>query len=391
MQKHILLTILSAIFISFVGMGIIVPILPIYAAELGATGFALGVIIAGFALSGGVLQPFVGDLSDRHGKKGFLIAGLLIFGITGYTYTLASSVPHLVIIRVFHGAGSAMIVPMAMAYISDLSAGGKTGKYLGMLNVAIFAGIGGGPLLGGFFLDLWGQNSAFYAMGLLSLLSAVFVTIFLPGKKGVAIQEKTGSMLVVFRQMLRSRRVMGILLSRMATMIIMVPTFAFLPLLMKQYLTASGTEIGIVIATRTLLNAVFQIPFGSLADRWNKNRLLLTGSTIISIGILAVPFAGSFTTLLLLFALIGLGESISWPALGALAAKEGHIYGHGSMMGVFNMAMSAGLFIGAMGVGTLVDLLGISWAFYIVAVLLFASTVAAAIMIKPAGHEKARL
>ncbi len=391
MQKHILLTILSAIFISFVGMGIIVPILPIYAAELGATGFALGVIIAGFALSGGVLQPFVGDLSDRHGKKGFLIAGLLIFGITGYTYTLASSVPHLVIIRVFHGAGSAMIVPMAMAYISDLSAGGKTGKYLGMLNVAIFAGIGGGPLLGGFFLDLWGQNSAFYAMGLLSLLSAVFVTIFLPGKKGFAIQEKTGSMLVVFQRMLRSRRVMGILLSRMATMIIMVPTFAFLPLLMKQYLTASGTEIGIVIATRTLLNAVFQIPFGSLADRWNKNRLLLTGSTIISIGILAVPFAGSFTTLLLLFALIGLGESISWPALGALAAKEGHIYGHGSMMGVFNMAMSAGLFIGAMGVGALVDLLGISWAFYIVAFLLFASTVAAAIMIKPAIHEKARL
>ncbi len=391
MQKHILLTILSAIFISFVGMGIIVPILPIYAAELGATGFALGVIIAGFALSGGVLQPFVGVLSDRHGKKGFLIAGLLIFGITGYTYTLASSVPHLVIIRVFHGAGSAMIVPMAMAYISDLSAGGKTGKYLGMLNVAIFAGIGGGPLLGGFFLDLWGQNSAFYAMGLLSLLSAVFVTIFLPGKKGFAIQEKTGSMLVVFQRMLRSRRVMGILLSRMATMIIMVPTFAFLPLLMKQYLTASGTEIGIVIATRTLLNAVFQIPFGSLADRWNKNRLLLTGSTIISIGILAVPFAGSFTTLLLLFALIGLGESISWPALGALAAKEGHIYGHGSMMGVFNMAMSAGLFIGAMGVGALVDLLGISWAFYIVAFLLFASTVAAAIMIKPAIHEKARL
>lgn len=391
MQKQILLTILSAIFISFVGMGIIVPILPIYAAELGATGFALGVIIAGFALSGGLLQPFVGDLSDRHGKKGFLITGLLIFGITGYTYTLASSVPHLVIIRVFHGVGSAMIVPMAMAYISDLSAGGKTGKYLGMLNVAIFAGIGGGPLMGGFFLDYWGQNSAFYAMGMLSLLSAVFVTIFLPGKKGFGLQEKTDSMLVVFRQMLRSRRVMGILLSRMATMIIMVPTFAFLPLLMKQYLTASGTEIGIVIATRTLLNAVLQIPFGSLADRWNKNRLLLIGSTIISVGILAVPFAGSFITLLLLFALIGLGESISWPALGVLAAKEGHIYGHGSVMGVFNMAMSAGLFIGAMGVGILVDLLGISWAFYIVAFLLFASTLAAAIMIKPDGHEEAIL
>lgn len=385
MQKHILFTILSAIFIVFVGMGIIVPILPIYAAELGATGFALGVIIAAFALSGGLLQPFVGDLSDRHGKKGFLIAGLFIFGLTGYTYTFATSVTHLVFIRILHGAGSAMIIPMAMAYISDLG-GGKSGKYMGMLNVAIFVGIGGGPLLGGFFLDLWGQDSAFYAMAFLSLLSAALVIIVLPRQKAIALQEKKDSMRVVFKRMLHSRRVMGILLSRMSTMIIMVPTFAFLPLLMKQYMTASGTEIGMVIAIRTFVNALLQMPFGSLADRWNKNGLLLVGSIIISIGMLAVPLAGSFTTFLLLFAFIGFGEAVSWPALGALAAREGKIYGHGSMMGVFNMAINAGLFIGAMGVGAMVDLLGIEWAFYIVALFLFLSTVLSAILITSSGE-----
>ncbi len=390
MQKHILFTILSSIFIVFMGMGIIVPILPIYAAELGATGFALGVIIAAFALSGGILQPFVGNFSDRYGKKGFLIAGLFIFGITGYTYTLASSVTDLVLIRLFHGAGSAMIIPMAMAYIGELG-GSKTGKHMGMLNIAIFAGIGGGPMLGGFFLDVWGQNSAFYAMATLSILSSALVLLVLPRQKTKTAPEKKESMRAVFRRMLRSRRVMGILLSRMATMIIMVPTFAFLPLLMTQYMTASGTEIGMVIATRTLVNAVFQIPFGSLADRWNKNRLLFIGSIVISIGMLAVPFADSFISLLLLFALIGLGEAVSWPALGALAAKEGTIYGQGSMMGVFNMAINAGLFIGAMGVGALVDLLGIAWAFYIVALFLFASAVASVFMIRPpkAGLETA--
>lgn len=176
---------------------------------------------------------------------------------------------------------------------------------------------------------------------------------------------------------------MGILLSRMATMIIMVPTFAFLPLLMKQSMTASGTEIGMVIATRTLVNAVFQMPFGKLADRWHKNKLLLIGSTVISIGLAAAPFAGSFTMLLLLFAVIGLGEAISWPALGALAAKEGHTYGHGSMMGVFNTAMNMGLFVGAMGVGALADAMGIAWAFYIVALFLFFSAIIAAGMIRP--------
>ncbi len=387
MQKSILLTVLSAIFIAFVGMGIIVPILPIYAAELGATGFALGVIIAAFALSGGLLQPFVGDLSDRHGKKGFLITGLIIFGLTGYTYTMASSVVHMVIIRILHGACSAMIVPMAMAYMSEISDGQKVGKYMGMLNIAIFAGIGAGPVLGGFFLDFWGRDSAFYAMALLSLISAALVALVLPGRDILAIQEKKDSMLAVFRRMLQSRRVMGILLSRMATMIIMVPTFAFLPILMKTYMTASGTEIGMVIASRTIVNAIFQLPFGNLADRWNKNRLLFIGSTIISIGILSVPFAGTFITLLLLFALIGFGEAISWPAMGALAAEEGHEYGQGAMMGVFNTAMSAGLFVGAMGVGALVDLLGVEWGFYIVALFLFLSAIAAVVMIRPVRGE----
>lgn len=196
-------------------------------------------------------------------------------------------------------------------------------------------------------------------------------------------QEKKDPMLAVFKRMLHGRRVMGILLSRMATMIIMVPTFAFLPILMKNYMTASGMEIGMVIASRTIVNAVFQLPFGNLTDRWNKNRLLFIGSTIISIGIFTVPFADRFIILLLLFALIGLGEAISWPTLGALAAEEGHIYGQGAIMGVFNTAMSAGLFVGAMGVGAMVDVMGIAWAFYLVALLLFLSTIAAAVMIRP--------
>ena len=382
MRKSILLAVLSSIFIVFMGMGIIVPVLPLYATELGATGFALGVIIAVFALSGGVLQPFVGGLSDRHGKKGFLVAGLVIFGLTGYVYTLAGSVNHLVLIRTLHGAGSAMIIPMAMAYITDVSAG-RAGRYMGMLNIAIFAGIGGGPMLGGIFLDLWGPAAAFYAMAGLSFLAAGLVVALLPRQRRKDSREARPPMLSVLRRMLSNRRVAGILLSRMATMIIMVPTFAFLPLLMDRHMTASGTAIGMVIASRTLVNAALQMPFGALADRWHKDRLLLIGAAVISVALFSVPFAVSFPALIFLFALIGLGEAVCWPALGALAAQEGEVYGQGSMMGVFNAAMNAGLFAGAMVVGTLVDRFGIEWAFYTVSLFLLASTAATALLIRP--------
>ena len=389
MQKSILITILSAIFIVFMGMGIIAPILPIYAEELGATGFALGVIMAAYAVSGGMLQPFVGSLSDRYGKKGFLIAGLMMFAMTGYVYTVAGSVTQLVLIRFFHGVGSAMIIPIAMAYIVE-SSEGQVGRFMGWFNIAIFAGIGAGPVLGGFFLDLWGKNAGFYAMAGLSLISAILVISVLPGRQVSDIPEHRGRIYPLFRRMMKSRRVMGILLARMATMIIMVPTFAFLPLLMTRQLGSSGSEIGTVIACRTLVNAFFQVPFGRLADTRDKNRLLMAGSVMIGISMVCVPFARGFVPLLLLFAVIGLGEAVSWPAMGALAAREGKQFGQGSMMGVFNMAMNLGVFIGAMGVGALVDLLSIDWAFYVVGIALIVCAVAAASMIRhdPVPAEK---
>ncbi len=382
MRKSILFTILSAIFIVFVGMGIIAPILPIYAEELGATGFALGIIMAAYAVSGGLLQPIVGALSDRYGKKGFLIAGLIMFGLTGYVYTIAGSVGQLVLIRFFHGAGSAFIFPIAMAYIIDESAEDRVGKHMGWFNIAIFAGIGAGPVLGGFFLDLLGKNAGFYAMALLSLVSAALVIAILPGRDPSSITETRQNIFALFRRMMRSRRVMGILLARMATMIIMVPTFAFLPLLMTRQMGASGSEIGMVIACRTLVNAIFQVPFGKLADSRDQNRLLLAGTVLIGVTMCCVPFATGFVSLLLLFAVIGLGEAISWPAMGALAATEGKKFGQGSMMGVFNMAMNLGVFIGAMGVGALVDLFSIDWAFYAVGIALIICAVAAAAMIQ---------
>jgi DHA1 family multidrug resistance protein-like MFS transporter len=126
--------------------------------NLGATGITLGLMTAAFSISQGIIQPVVGSLSDRHGRKRFLVTGLLLYAAVGVIYTLAASIKHLILIRILHGIGSAMIVPIVMAYIGDMAPQGQEGKYMGMLNIAIFAGIGVGPVLGGLFLDTMGIN-----------------------------------------------------------------------------------------------------------------------------------------------------------------------------------------------------------------------------------------
>lgn len=389
MDRSVLFILLLSIFIVLLGVGIIVPLMPLYAARLGATGITLGLMVAGFSISRGVLQPFVGTLSDRLGRKGFLVAGLLIYALAGIAYTFAFSVNHLVFIRIFHGVGSAMVIPIAMAYIGDLSPQGSEGKYMGRLNIALFAGIGGGPVIGGIFLDVLGMNSAFYAMSALSAASVVLVGVFLPPTR----PERSGAapqLLDTLMKMLRNGRVVGLLVSRMATMFILVPTMAFLPILMARFMRASGVEIGMVIASRTLVNAALQDSFGRIVDRHNKMILLSIGSFIISVTIFSAPFAQDFIKLIILFAITGIGEALVWPTLGALAVEEGRRYGQGAIMGVFNMAMSFGVFAGSMAAGGIMDFMGLSYAFFTTALFLLFATLVAVTLINRSGRMPER-
>ena len=391
MNTRILLVLLLSIAIALFGVGIIAPIIPIFAVDLGATGISLGLMVAAFSISQGAMQPIVGPLSDRHGRKRFLVIGLLIYALAGFAYTLATSVDHLILIRLVHGVGSAMILPIAMAYMGDLSPRGEEGKYMGILNIAIFAGIGGGPVIGGIFLDLMGMNSAFYAMTALTATSLALVLWLLPSRIAGGEQRLEAPKLTTFWRMLHNSRIVGMLLPRMATMMVMVPMMAFLPILMTQLIGATGTQVGFVITTRTLVSATLQVPFGRMADRYNKVTFLLAGSIIISIILYLVPFSTTFFQLIGLCAIIGFGEAMVWPTLAAIAAEEGRYYGQGSVMGVFNMSMSAGVLIGSMVSGSLMDSIGLSYAFSSISAALVLSAIVGSILIKrDSGHHLPR-
>lgn len=377
-----LATLFAAVFIALLGLGIVIPLLPVYADSLGASGTMIGLMVAGFSITRGVLQPFIGGWSDRHGRKWFLVAGLFVYSIVGFSFTLATTIEHLVIIRIFHGVGSAMIVPIAMSYVAGYAPEGQEGRYMGMLNIALFSGIGTGPVIGGVFRDTLGFDSAFYAMTALAAVALLLVVVMLPADIHDENRAATPPILKTMRRMAGNVRVMGVLLSRMSTMFIMVPLMAFLPLLMAEFMDASGVEIGIVIAARTLVNAVLQIPFGRLVDRMSRVTTLLTGSLVVIAATTAIPLVENFPALILLFVVIGSGEALVWPTLGALATEEGREYGHGAMMGVFSMAMSVGILAGSLTSGIAADLLGLKYAFPIIAGVLLVLTLASVAMIR---------
>jgi MFS family permease len=223
-------------------------------------------------------------------------------------------------------------------------------------------------------------------MALLSFVAFLLVIKLMPSTAdhGTARQPP---LLGSLKQMMCSGQTRGILLARYATMIIMVPTMAFLPLLATQWAVSSGLMIGMIIACRTLVNAVFQVPFGRLADRVDKRRMLLVGCLALSVIVYWIPSLPGFLPMALGYCLLGLAEAAVWAALGAYASIEAkRFYGHGTMMGVFSFAMSAGVFTGAMLAGWSMDAHGIGTAYRVCAMVVLVLSATAIVMLA-ANHD----
>jgi predicted MFS family arabinose efflux permease len=98
-------------------------------------------------------------------------------------YAVAWDYTSLITVRFFHGLGSAMSMPIAMAYAAEIAPKGREGKFMGNLNMAMFAGMGLGPLIGGYLTDYFTLNAPFYAMGAMAALSLLLTLGFLPDDK----------------------------------------------------------------------------------------------------------------------------------------------------------------------------------------------------------------
>lgn len=374
MEKRVFKVLFVSVFTAMLGLGIVAPLLPVYAESLGATGLGVGAIFAGFSIARGVFMPLIGSLSDRRGRKGFILAGLFLYMLTSLAYIRAGSTGSLLAVRMVHGFASAMVIPIAMAYIGEISPQGGEGGRMGSFTVSLFLGLGFGPLAGGVLKDFLGMDSVFYAMFLLSGFSFLVVASFLPEMEG----NKTAA--PSLRNLLRYPLLRALMLFRGINALGMAAIISFLPLLATEIqLTAS--EIGTVLTSNIILNALLQRPFGKLADRHSRTSLIVLGSLLPVVSLVLIPSAASFIQFVAITSVMGVGGALSIPAATAMVVTEGRKMGQGSAMGAFNMAMSAGISISPLLSGVVMDTLGLEKVFYFSAMVVVAGVALFSLMV----------
>jgi len=356
MNQRVFYTLNLAVFTSMLGMGIVIPFMPIYAKTLGASGITIGIFFASFPLAQMLFMPTIGRLSDRHGRKAFIAVGLFLCSLLSLWYVYASNIVYLTIGRFLQGAAVALIIPIATAYVGDIAPPEKRGTMMGIFNLFLTGSIGIGPLAGGWLSDTYSMESSFYWMGALNLVAVVMVLIFLPNSQAA---EHMARQPISYRELLKRTGVKGLALFRMVNTIQMGLWFSFLPLLAVEVLQLNNTQIGWTIACYMLVSSLVQVPFGRMADLFDKRLLIILGGSLGSVVFATVFFAQSFLHLMLIAGITGAMGALAMPALAALAAEEGSDGNMGAIMGVLNMAMSVGMMLGPVLAGLFSDLSGL--------------------------------
>lgn len=347
-----------AVFATTLGVGLVVPLLPVYAHDLGAGAFEIGLIFGAFSLSRTVFVPLFGRLSDVKGKKPFLSLGLFLYMLLSVGFVFSDHVAELTALRLGQGFASAMILPVAQAYVGVITPDGREGFTMGLFNVALFAGLSAGPLLGGLVEDAFGIRVSFLSMGFLTLVGFLLCLVLLPAEEPSPDPRSTGSGRgAPYLHVLRLPGVFALFAFRLGFTTAIGTVWAFLPLMASTQFGLSSAEIGVIVMLNVLISGILQTPMGYVADRFNKAFLITAGGILAAASLLSFHWASSFTDLCLANALLGVAGGISFPAvmaLGVIAGREKG--GMGTIMGLLAMAHSLGMLTGPLLAGALLDL-----------------------------------
>lgn len=176
-QKVVLLILLSNIFIVFLGVGLIVPVMPSFMNIMHLTGKTMGYLVAVFAFAQLLMSPLAGRWIDRYGRKKMIVIGLFLFSISEIIFGLGTHVSVLYLSRILGGISAAFIMPGVTAYVADITSVEERPKAMGYVSAAINIGFIIGPGIGGFIAELGVRAPFYFAAGFafLTCISSLFI------------------------------------------------------------------------------------------------------------------------------------------------------------------------------------------------------------------------
>lgn len=331
-----------AVLVSMIGFGLIIPLLPIYGREMGASGFYLGLLTSLFAITRAMTSFPGGLLADRMGRKKLIAGGLFIYTVVMFLFGVSTNLYHLLILRACQGAASGIVWPVAATMVADIVGPQDRGKAMGFFTMMWDAGIAIGPVLGGFLTIFFSIAVPFFACSLFALLSALLI-VWRVEETYSRSEHKGGTslMLSVDRFSL-----MGVSITGFVIAFAMGLVHPLIPLFGDEVLGLNEAAIGLIFGVMGVTRFIVKAPSGILSDRIGRKIIVLGGLLLNGIFTVAISFSRSLMDMVVYTMIRAAGLGMTMPSMNALVTSLTTKENRGKVMGIYSTARNGGLIVG---------------------------------------------
>jgi MFS family permease len=351
------------------------PVIPLFAQHLGLRPEAIGFAVAASTITGIFGKFLAGGLSDSLGRKILMAAACAVAVTAPLFYFLVDSAESLIVLRLFHGLGTAIMGPVGRAFVSDLVEKSRRGERLSTYTAATNLGTMAGRSLGGFLLFWGGFLFPFFAS---AVAGAVALAIAFRWPKDrrhpveiVPIVKRMGE---GFREVGSNRTVLITSVVEAIQFLATGAIDAFLPIYAKTVAGLTDWEVGSLYGVQVATTLVSKPFLGWLSDRVGRKPQILVGFLIGALVVWLLPWQKSFLVLSSLVVVYGLSVAITTSATTALVTDVCQQKHYGAAHGVFGTLFDAGHASGPITAGFLVAAAGYRWSFGFYSLLLFVAS-----------------
>ena len=322
------------VFLDSLGFAIVVPYLYFYLLALGGSPLLYGLLLASYSLLSFIFTPFVARISDRFGRRKILLVALAVSSFGYFIFGSARSTWLLFVGRMVSGT-TAATVPVAQAYVADVTTQNNRLKYLGLLGAAAGLAFILGPAIGGTLSGLFGYAVPSFLASALAFANLVSAYFRLPEPSFFRDPKRTVISFAALLDVLRRRQI-ALLLS---IYFLFFVSFVFLQTAFSPWLQEvfgfGSLETGLVFFFAGSVNVFTQaVLLPKLNKRFSRLNLTLYGIGIFTVGLLVLATIQSIVFLFAVAALIFFGFGTQYVTLNTLISLNTSEEAQGGTLGV---------------------------------------------------------
>jgi len=363
------------VFIDLIGFGIVLPLLPSYAARLQVDDVGIGFVVASFSLMQFLLAPWWGRLSDRVGRRPVILVGLAGSALSYLLFAYAGNFWILLLSRVIAG-GMGATVNVAQAYLADVTPPERRAKAMGLIGAAFGLGFVVGPAIGGLTSRLGDAVPGLVAAGL-SLANLTLAWFRLPETRVHQPRETATSGAIHWRMLVAPYAVL--LLSTIAFTVM----YVVFPLYVERTLGYDRHQTAYLFVLLGLVTAVVQGGLvGRLVQWFGERRLMEAGCLLVAAGLASLPLttgggqAHRGVALLGVMLLLGLGTGVISPSTTGYISRIASDSEQGRALGLLTSVSAIARIVGPLLAGALNQVMGSPATFVTMACLSLAGGLA---------------